>query len=501
MRGDTVTFFSSEPPYRYRIRGIYSTAISKILIDEGQLLSLPTPKIRERLDLPPQYGISPADATIKDLPSLQAVLTIGWKQPVELCVNLLKQHLETIFFHISPYSLHAIYKGIVRSVNADQGYAEIQITPTKVAKLFIKNPNEHSLQIGEPLLVGINRAPLTPEDPIELTMAPKLVGRYAYILFEKPIVILSPFIPKHTHDALIRFGKELIAELKEKIPIDWGIRWRSAAITTTEKELKREIEMLLDQAAQILKNYENAPDSEPIELHHGESIAVIGFSHLEKRQLDEIRNKVVPTVPGHHEFKSSGTYHQELVEFSELMLSRKEFMTHRDVLGKVLREYTLDKLKETKYFRIYHGKPTGKTYYLRSGVILELTSDHIIVKRTFDKKGVFNGLNVDREEGDYDIVYVPLTSDFMGDWWYKHDYYSSEGTLKGTYYNLNTPIELTFNGMRYIDLLLDVVKRPGENPKLVDLDEFEAYYEKGIIPHKYYLKVKTLAYELMRTLP
>jgi predicted RNA-binding protein associated with RNAse of E/G family len=53
--------------------------------------------------------------------------------------------------------------------------------------------------------------------------------------------------------------------------------------------------------------------------------------------------------------------------------------------------------------------------------------------------------------------------------------------LKGTYFNINTPVEVYSSEVRYIDLELDVVLFPDGSYKLLDLVKLEKAEKEGII--------------------
>jgi len=62
-----------------RVRGIYSTAVSKLLLEEGFKLVEASDKIIERLNIP--IDTSPCDATVKDTENPDEILVLGF--PVE----------------------------------------------------------------------------------------------------------------------------------------------------------------------------------------------------------------------------------------------------------------------------------------------------------------------------------------------------------------------------------------------------------------------------------
>jgi len=112
--------------------------------------------------------------------------------------------------------------------------------------------------------------------------------------------------------------------------------------------------------------------------------------------------------------------------------------------------------------------------------------------RVFSREGIYDGLNVKKEEGDYDIV------EFDSRKWYQiHRYYNKDGKLKGIYVNISTPPELLRGKLRYLDLEVDVVK-VGDEVRIIDLEELEK--NKEIIGETMYKKIFTIIEEVKKIL-
>jgi predicted RNA-binding protein associated with RNAse of E/G family len=63
----------------------------------------------------------------------------------------------------------------------------------------------------------------------------------------------------------------------------------------------------------------------------------------------------------------------------------------------------------------------------------------------------------------------------------KHSYYAGSGKLKGSYFNVNTPVELYPYGARYLDLEVDVVCPLDKKPFLVDQENLSLLAQNGRI--------------------
>ena len=83
--------------------------------------------------------------------------------------------------------------------------------------------------------------------------------------------------------------------------------------------------------------------------------------------------------------------------------------------------------------------------------------------------GTYDALGTTREAGDRALTRVR-----EGRWWYPTTYRSAEGESKGTYVNVCTPVECFPDAVRYVDLHVDVVKRPDGAVERVDDDDVAA---------------------------
>jgi predicted RNA-binding protein associated with RNAse of E/G family len=92
-------------------------------------------------------------------------------------------------------------------------------------------------------------------------------------------------------------------------------------------------------------------------------------------------------------------------------------------------------------------------------------------------RGTYDALGTERRPGD-----VAVTKLTEGKWWYPTVYRSADGESRGTYVNVCTPVEVFPEAVRYVDLHVDVVKRPDGTVERVDDDELDAAVEAGEVP-------------------
>ncbi|MCX8170724.1 MAG: DUF402 domain-containing protein, partial [Candidatus Bathyarchaeota archaeon] len=177
----------------------------------------------------------------------------------------------------------------------------------------------------------------------------------------------------------------------------------------------------------------------------------VEFPGISKRRLDEIRSKVAPTLNGHHYYKVYGGKAAAMVEMAEKMLERGYPAKDIEDLFRecVLREYPYKGSK----LNIEHVKISGRVFHLGEAKIAEFNEEdqRIILLRVFSTQGVYDGLKVLKEIGDYAITKMKINGLY-----FQTSYFSRDGEYKGTYVNINTPIEIYPGKIRYVDLEVDV---------------------------------------------
>ena len=85
-----------------------------------------------------------------------------------------------------------------------------------------------------------------------------------------------------------------------------------------------------------------------------------------------------------------------------------------------------------------------------------------------------------------------------GRWWYPTVYRGDDGESKGTYVNVCTPVECFPDSIRYVDLHVDVVKRPDGGVERVDDDELDAGVVTDNVPPAVAAKARSVPASLVR---
>jgi len=202
----------------------------------------------------------------------------------------------------------------------------------------------------------------------------------------------------------------------------------------------------------------------------------IEFPFSAKTALDELRNRVLPTVPQHHHLRVIASDYVSLLE--EKMLSGHP--EKRESVGRSMEKSLIwDTLQVGKEIKIEHVKLDGPVIFLSEGVIREKDFDRkrLVLKRSrFKGRTKYDGLGIEKREGDYAISEIQ-----GGLWYYQHTYFRSDGTLIGQYVNINTPVEFYPDRIRYVDLEIDVVQMPDGQVIVTDEEDLEKQFDAGYL--------------------
>jgi len=205
----------------------------------------------------------------------------------------------------------------------------------------------------------------------------------------------------------------------------------------------------------------------------------VEFPWLSKRKLDACRKSITPTVKAHHYYKACGAKISSFVDMAEKLIAMGNPIKEvEELLNNMIRDnYSFDESE----IKMEHVKLNGSIVNLGSASVLSYDGSKRLIKlcRIIKGRGMYDGLEIPRESGDYAITEAKI-----GDWYLKTRYYSCNDYYKGTYININTPIELYPNSIRYVDLEVDLCIKPKGNVQILDEDKFEAAVREGIVSKK-----------------
>jgi hypothetical protein len=221
----------------------------------------------------------------------------------------------------------------------------------------------------------------------------------------------------------------------------------------------------------------------------------VEFPWASKMKLDEYRRNVAPTVRMHHYYKACGGEVSSAADMAERLLLKGRHT--EEVEGLLRRTLTPYFPFEGSEIGIEHVKIYGGVVNLGKAVI-EAYAENSLIKyvREMRSGGFYDGLGTEKEAGD-----VAMTEARMGEYHTVTRYLSQNGRFKGAYINLNTPVELYPAKIRYVDLEVDICKRPGYNAEVVDEALIERAASEGLITDKLLEVVKAKKNELIACIP
>jgi len=445
------------------VQGIYSTALSKLFLDKGFELAYPSKTIAKRLSLE-KFSTDWSAALISN-PSPFGLKVFGSGEVVKEIIQTIKEELDPVVIRKSKINLGLT--AIAEVIEEGDKRSKVDIGITK-GYVWGKFPRGNSIIVS-------TKEPIFEEDIIFSTGI-CISGKYSMLIQNGDINV-----PKHVQNTTK--AKKLLSLAKETLPPGWGATFFETCINSDEKVIKSELEQLVAKSKKILDN----KDGTKKVLHEGMEYCEIYLSYESKMKLDEIRNKVLPTIKGHHYLRSWGESMNTIIHFAEGMLIKG---IEEKIIEENLNESIFNEVfKVGKLMNIFHFKTNGKLIKLSPGKIIATNHEEksITLMRQLKGIGIYDGLEVKKEAGDYAIATYKLGSMVTRTY-----YYRKSGELIGIYSNFTTPIEIFPNAISYIDLEVDIVKNNKGDIKILDRDKLEDIVVKEMISEKLYWRLLEL---------
>jgi hypothetical protein len=455
-----------------KIRGIYSTALTKTLLENDFKIVQPSLTIKNRFGL--SDDSAPPDIKIKDRYDLQGVRVLGTSDAVNAFHSTLHSEFEDVLTRKWRANIDGIYKG--KPIESDEDTVYVDIGGDVVGRL--PKP-EFVIAEDKPLLVQVERKRIGAKQPI-LTIKLKIVGKYAILAQNSKIGVSLKISDLNKRAELYALGKMLAPE-------EWGIIWRESSMNQSREMLENEVTELAEKA-KILNEKATCADA-PALLIGGLDFMDVEFPYFSKKSLDKLRASVAPTLDGHHFYKCCGGEVSAVLEMAEKLLEKGQ---KRSEVEKSLREQLLYKFpEEGSLVDVEHVKLSGLVFYLGQAAIESLDDGQIKYARIIRSDGFYDGLGVKKEAGDKAVSETKI-----GEWCITTKYFSNNGEWKGTYINLNTPVEVYPKAIRYVDLEVDVCIYPDGTSKILDVEKLEKALEKCYISRKLFAMIKEKVKEI-----
>jgi len=461
-----------------RVRGVYTTALTKLLLDHGFDIVQVSETTKQRFML--KEDDSSPDLDIYDRRNRQGVKALGKADPVTKFISLLQSLLEDVVVRKWSVTVDGIYKGILKEVNAATHMVFVDIGP---AVGVLQGTEISSYTTEQQLLVQIERWQLGSRQPM-LTTEIKIPGTNAILIPGRQVKISRKIMDWQTRTQLRQLGEELATD-------SWGVLWRTSAANQSSDLLRNEVSTLVEKAEGIMQRAEQV--EAPATLLEGAYFVNAEFPALSKKRLDDVRKTVAPTIDGHHHYKASGYKVSTALDMAERLLEKG--YSRADVNDLLKQTIETEFPNVDSWIKIEHVKLDGKVFHLGPALVEAFDQDKGLIRfrRVFKRPGVYDGLKTLKEPDDYAV-----TEAKMDEWHFKTQYFSKEGQLKGTYINLNTPMELYPYAIRYIDLEADVCIWPDGRVETLDMEKLEEALKKGLVTEKLVAIVKEKISEIIR---
>lgn len=435
-------------PRGVRLRGIYSTALARLLIDND------VPIVDASYQLKARFGSEVNEkgigiATVKDRDDKKGVVIVGDPTLSARVIGVLRRKLLFSLVRVMPVELYATY------VCKKLGSTTVELP------CGLKGSLEGGSGGGSELIVA-HVVGFRGGIPV-LREGVALVGEYARI-FEGG----SSSVSEHIQGPM----RLMLLSLADKAGLgNWGVRWRSSAKWASMTDLLEELQSLKRKAGQVKDAAKDADT--PAKLTDGETLAFAVFSAEDKLLLDDLRSRQVPTLRFHHLVKTCGEKYSNLVDWLEKHAKCCEgSCLSEEVLKDILSEFYAVPL-----LKIFHERVDGSMIEI-GGKASPLSREPLVLRidREIKSGGFYDGIGIKKEEGDYAVsIIVPFS------YLLPHLYFNRKGELKGVYINVNSPIEpCPPDAFWYIDALIDVVWSEERGVEVIDKKDLSEATSKGL---------------------
>lgn len=460
---------------RVRIRGIYATGLTVYLRANGISVVDPSPTVADRIGDVPTTGLP--NARVESTEDGIGIEISGEPAAVEtVAANI--ESLSSYSFRWSS----ALPRGAVRSGRVHEtGESGAVITigddraflPYSRSEAYVTEGDRVSVQVID------TEPPWSPDRRPVVTTEPRVLGTYLSI-------VRDPDRP--SIDAPNRELHGMVELLDPTLPEEWSLVVRKTAQNLELDVLSADLERMLEQRETVEHAMQRAADpADPGGAFVPERTEWHRLGRQSRFELDDYRERCVPTMDGHHRLKAAGRAAGMAVEYLEQLDSPVPFDLEAALCS--FGPSIGDRI------RIHHGKPTGETIVLGRGVVIDHPrSDAVRVRRELTGGGTLDGIGVPKEDGD-----IAETTFVEGQRWSPTVYRDAEGTRKGTYVNIGTPLEIFPNRVSYVDLYIDVVKDRSGDVRIIDQDELSAAVNDGDVSEAVATEARELASTLVRS--
>ena len=432
-----------------RIRGIYTTALTALLDDVVQA-SAP---IERRFD--GSFPVTPAAATVETTRDRQGVGVHGSQSAVTATVEQLEETASDTFAWAADLPVDGVYAGEVTETGGGGAVLACGDNGDKEGYLPFDATARH-IESGDRLRVQV-----TDPEPPWSDRRPRL---------DTDIRVSGGLVSLVRGRTTPTDGPALTDVVPADPPDGWGVSWGRAAEDASFEALGTALETAAARGRAIDRSLsEPADELAPGRYWADRASWWVWFGRESRWALDDRRRTVTPTMVGHHRIKAGAETASAAVDFVESVCGSAA-VDGAFPFDAVTRQFGPTAGDE---IAIGHGKPDGRRYNLGPATVTDRSPDGTVtVERELTPGGTYDALGTAIQAGDTAVT--KLTEDR---WWYPTVYRGSDGTRRGTYVNVCTPVELFPDHARYVDLHVDVVHHADGRVERVDDDELAAAVE------------------------
>jgi len=479
-----------------RVRGIYTTALTRLFEDRGLSVVQASPPIRDRFD--DTFAVAPAGAAVSTTDDRQGVGIVGDTDAVAAALDAAREVGTDALAWRDPTPRGAVYAGEVVETLGSGAVVELGGGAVEDG---VNDDGKDSETDSLPPVAGTD-----PEGflPYSKTAAHVEEGDRLRVQVNEPAAPWGSGRPVLDTTVRVQAGLATLVrgsspggngpELADLLPVDppdgWGIDWDRAADDADLDALGDALDAVTERAAALDAAFDDAPpptEAAPSCYWAGEATVWVWFGRESRFGLDERRRDVTATMPGHHRTKAATNSASAAVDFVEAVCPDAGTGGEADFpFDAVTRQFGP---MEGDSVRIDHGKPDGRLFSLGTGEVTRRDADGtVVVEREMSGRGTYDALGVDQQAGD-----VAVTKLTEGKWWYPTVYRGDDGERRGTYVNICTPVEAFPSAVRYVDLHVDVVKHADGRVERVDDDELDAAVAAGHVSEALAEKARSVA--------
>jgi uncharacterized protein YqgQ len=331
---------------KVKVRGIYSTAITKLLLDEKVEVTQAAEAIKKALNIEDE---SKPDVIIEDTETKEGVYVYG--NGSERIVELLKNRLKMSIFYKE--EIGKIYCGIIK--NTDQ----------KAKSIVISLPDDEEGVLDLKSFWGYVKPGAKILVQSKGTYDGKIMLSTQLRIFGDNIIIIKNGFTKMSKGIHSNEGKTKLYDIAKGLNLkEWGILWVQGAEDKDEEVLRQELDKLQKKEAEINEKFNNC--TEPSTIYEGMNKYFILFDKTDKNELDKIRKEVMPTIMDHHKLKSAG--YTILTDFAENLLDKYSDKEISEKINEVLLRY--GPIKD-KLYRLAFTRLNGTSFKM-DGIVSDL---------------------------------------------------------------------------------------------------------------------------------